>query len=267
MAFGPIMGAQSMAQDPLSRVAAWLTPATPGEVADEALTASPPEDPVIALIAEAKRLDALWFAATNRGDEILDTLPEDIREGRVRISITDGELSSLLWRHAGFTSEAHLHRWVDVHRRLAMVRARHEVETGRISAEDLAAEEAEFNREVGLNQALAQFRAGVDEIKAIREASGCEAHYREAEGLARRAGEIENQIRNTKPVTIAGAIAMLELGLEGGCVNESLINAAIAGLRDMQPEASRISSGVETQAGAGLPMAIGFGEPEEGVAA
>jgi hypothetical protein len=37
-------------------------------LADESLTASPPEDPVIALIAEGKRLDALAIAADDRGD-------------------------------------------------------------------------------------------------------------------------------------------------------------------------------------------------------
>jgi hypothetical protein len=33
---------------------------------------------------------------------------------------------------------------------------------------------------------------------------------------------------------------MLELGLAAGCVEEDLTNAVIAGLRDMQPTASRI---------------------------
>ena len=228
-----------MAQDPLSRVAAWLTPATPGEVADEALTASPPEDPVIALIAEEKRLEALWVAATTRGDEIFSTLPEDIRKGRVQVSFSAETWAALL--DGGFTSEAALHRLVGAVRRLAMVGARIDVEKGRIGAEDLAAEEAEFDREIGLDQALAQFRAGLEEIKAIREASGCEAHYREAEDLGRRASEAENQIRNTKPVTLAGAIALLEW--DPGCCDEPLTNAVIAGLRDLQPEASRISPG------------------------
>jgi hypothetical protein len=54
---------------------------------------------------------------------------------------------------------------VYVHRRLATVFVRVDVERGRIGAEDLAAQEAEFDREIGLDQALAQFRAGVDEIK------------------------------------------------------------------------------------------------------
>jgi hypothetical protein len=217
-----------MAQDPVSAVASWLTPAAPGEVA---------EDPVIALIAEAARLDALSLAATNRGDQIFSTLPEDVRKGRMRVSFS--KLGDVLQRHNGFTSEADLQEWVRVHRNWAMVLVRSDVKKGRISAEDLAAEEAEFDREIGLDQALAQLRAGLEEIKAIREASGCEAHYREAEDLATRAGEVGDQIRSTKPVTLAGAIAMLERENEGGCCDEHLTNTVIAGLRDMQQEKGR----------------------------
>ena len=134
-----------MAQDPVSAVASWLTPAAPGEVA---------EDPVIALIAEAARLDALSLAATNRGDQIFSTLPEDVRKGRMRVSFS--KLGDVLQRHNGFTSEADLQEWVRVHRNWAMVLVRSDVKKGRISAEDLAAEEAEFDREIGLDQALAQ---------------------------------------------------------------------------------------------------------------
>jgi hypothetical protein len=115
-----------------------------------------------------------------------------------------------------------------------------EVKGGRLGDEDLAAEEAEFDLEIGLDQALADFRVGLEEIKAAREASGCEAHYREADDLGRRAAEIGGQIRNTKPVTLAGAIAMLEWGIEGEC----LINAVIGGLRALQEKV------------------VGFGEPE-----
>jgi transposase len=69
-----------MAQDPLSHVASWLTPAA---AADGPLTGG---GPVIALIAEEKRLGALFIAADTRGAEILSALPEDIRKGLVRVS-------------------------------------------------------------------------------------------------------------------------------------------------------------------------------------
>jgi hypothetical protein len=110
-----------MAHDPLSRVASWLTPAT----AETRHLPADDADPVLALIAEAARLDALWYAATNRGDEI------------------------------------------------------------------------------------------------------------EAENLGRRAREVGNQIRNTKPVTLAGAIAMLEWSHNDGCCDERVVNAAITGLREL----------------------------------
>jgi hypothetical protein len=264
-----------MAQDPVSAVASWLTPAIPEvpDAADRPLvpgrelteakqltgcasltsvapTAADDIDPVLALIAEGNRLAALRIAASGRGDEIYDALPEDIREGKVRVSFSDSEVGRLLGRHSGFTSEAHLHRWVRVHREVATVCVRFDVEKGRIGAEALAAEEAEFDRYIGLDQALAQLRAGQAEIKAIREASGYEAHYREAEALDERADVIFNQICDTPPRTLAGAIAMLELASElasgeDSCPIEtkSLINTANAGLRDMQPEAARNSPG------------------------
>jgi hypothetical protein len=213
-------------------------------------------DSIFALIAETAWLDALSLAATNRGNEIFDTLPEDIRKGRVQISFSGGDLGRLLQR-GGFTSEADLHQWVAVHRRFATVLARLEVKRGRLGVEDLAAEEAEFDRQIGLDQALAQFRAGLEEIKAAREASGCEAHYREAEDLGRRAGEVDNQICNTKPVTLTGAIAMLEWGHEGGCCDERLNNAVIAGLREL------VSLREAPANGGAQPEVIGFGEPDE----
>jgi hypothetical protein len=125
-----------MAQDPLSRVASWLTPAS-ADVTDESLITSPPEDPVIALIAEEKRLEVLWTAADGKG------------------------------------------------------------------------------------------------------------HDRQAKVLDEQMGAILNQLRNRniKPITLAGAIAMLEEGHHGGCIDDGLISAAIASLRDMRPEASRISPG------------------------
>jgi hypothetical protein len=189
------------------------------------------DDPVLALIAEAKRLDALYDAAQGRGDEIFNTLPEDIQKGRVRVSFSD----SWFWlsRHSGFTDEAHLDRWVDVYRRIARSGAKARGEDGDAAVGD-------FERAICLDQALAQLRAGLEEIKAAREASGCMAHYRDAEDLAEQAREVGNQISNTKPASLAGAIAMLELGLAAGCVEEDLTNAVIAGLRDMQPTASRI---------------------------
>jgi hypothetical protein len=252
-----------MTQDPFSRVASWITSATPAEAADRSLeTSAGADDPVIPLIAEVARLDALWIAAQTCGDEIFDALPEDIRKGRVKVSFS-GELAGLLANHNGFTNEADLHRWVRVHRDLATVFVRVSIKMGRLSDDkELAAAEAEFDQEIGLEQALAQLRAGLTEIKAIREAAGCEAHYREAEDLGRRGREGRDRIRNTKPVTLAGAIAMLELGHECGYCDERLTNAVIAGLRDMQQASDDGLLAARAEEQEAEPEVIGFGEPE-----
>jgi hypothetical protein len=63
-------------------------------------------------------------------------------------------------------------------------------------------------------------------------ARGCAAHYDEA--IADQVQPILVELRQTTPVTLAGAIAMLELGLSCGGVDEGLTNTALAGLRDMQ---------------------------------
>jgi hypothetical protein len=214
-----------MPTDPLSHVASWLTPATPE------VPVAHDTDPVLALIAEEKRLDALWAAARDRALEILNTLPDDIRKGRVRVSFSDSErgrsLSSLYGGY--FTSEQQLQRCLDPWLRLQRRVAEHHGESPEAAV-------AEYEREIGLDQAFAQLRAGLDAIKAIREASGCEAHYREADDLEPRMRELGHQIDTTKPVTIAGAIAMLERLRDAYCVAHNEINPVIAGLRDIQSE-------------------------------
>jgi hypothetical protein len=250
-----------LAQDPLSRVASWLTSVTDPTAATEedrellealewlgvGREASPKltpqatklvvEDPVLALIAEGNRLAALRLAASGRGDEIFDALPEDIREGRVRVSFSDSELGRCLSgpKHC-FRSEQDLQSYLDIWRRFPRYRAERDGKSPEAAV-------AEFDREIGLDQALVQLRAGLEEIKVAREASGYEAHYREAGPLDERTGVLFNQICATPPRTLAGAIAMLELASEllasgeDSCPIEtkSLIAPVIEGLHDMQP--------------------------------
>jgi hypothetical protein len=192
-----------MAHDPLSHVASWLTPAS----ADATDTV---EDPVIALIAEGNRLAALRIAACGRGDEIFDTLPKDIREGRVRVSFSDSELGQCISGLKNcFRSEIDLQSFLNIWRRWPTARAERDGKSPEAAL-------AEFDREIGLDQALVQLRAGLEEIKAIREASGYEAHYREAEARDERADAIFDQICNTPPRTLAGGIAMLRIGKRVG---------------------------------------------------
>jgi hypothetical protein len=256
--------------DPLSRVAEWLAPSA--DVIDKPPRTSPfdpvaeaqarmvermaqaraqvarerqrrgVDDPVLALIAEEQRLAVLRIAASGRGDEIFDALPEDIRKGRVKVEFSDSELGQCISGIKNcFRSELELQSFLDKYGR-GVWRRRAER-----NGESPEAAVAEFDREVGLDQALAQLRAGLEEIKTIREASGYEAHYREALALDERADVIFNQICETPPRTLDGAIAMLELPAAAHPEDSGLINTVIAGLRDIRPG----------------PDVIGFGEPEE----
>jgi hypothetical protein len=174
--------AQRPAANPVDPLPA-MSPPTPPP-ADDA-------DLVFALIAEGHRLDALVIAAETRGDEILNTLPEDIREGRVRVSFSDSELGRCLSNLSGghFISEEQLQRFLTPWQILQRRWAEREEESPEAAVVD-------FNREIGLDQVLAQLRAGLEEIKAIREASGCEALYREAEDHRERAYDEEPALGN-----------------------------------------------------------------------
>jgi hypothetical protein len=110
-----------MAQDPVSVVASWITPARVGDADELSTTAAPMDDPVIALIAEERRLQGLATAAFARGEEILATLPEDVQKRRARVSFS-GEISNLF--RDSFSSEADLQSHLDKFRRLATVRER-----------------------------------------------------------------------------------------------------------------------------------------------
>jgi hypothetical protein len=236
------MGANSMAQDPVSVVASWIAPARAGDADELSTTAAPMDDPVIALIAEERRLQALATAASTRCDEILATLPENVQKRRARVSF-GGKLSGLLGD--SFSSEAHLQSHVAPLRRLATVREK-------VLGGDLEAAYADFDREIGLDQALDELRAGLEEIKAIREASGCETHYREAEALWDQAVEIGDRIFETKPLTLAGAIAMLEWNrdeeYEPLTTHWQTIDTVTAGLRDLQAKGLAASPASESPA-------------------
>jgi hypothetical protein len=90
-----------MAQDPVSVVASWIAPARAGGADELSTTAAPMDDPVIALIAEERRLQGLATAACTRCDEILATLPEDVQKRRAKVSFS-GEISGLF--RNGFSS-------------------------------------------------------------------------------------------------------------------------------------------------------------------
>jgi hypothetical protein len=104
-----------MAHDPLFHVASWLTSeAIPSKANDDV-------DPLPAMLAERGRLCELARQADKAALDIERGLPEDIRKGRVQVSFSGEQGWCRLLQHSGFASEADLHRWVAVHRRLATV--------------------------------------------------------------------------------------------------------------------------------------------------
>jgi hypothetical protein len=93
-----------------------------------------------------------------------------------------------------------------------------------------------FNASIGLDDVLAQLRAGLAEIDAVLEASGCTALEREIIEIGYQEDAVFIQLRKTKPTTLAGVIAMLELAaadLEYREVEIELVEPALAGLREI----------------------------------
>jgi hypothetical protein len=255
MAFGPIMGAQSMAHDPLSHVASWLTPAS-ADVADRpSPTSAAGDDPALVLIAEMKRLGAAMDAVNERAVASFATLPEDVRNGHVQVSFSRPWAPVL---DRGYINEAHLYRWVATVRRVIVrhyqatemsdssrceegekfwkaylegEEAKRQYFAGAEATAEVAAEVAKFDREIGLDQALTQLRAGLAEMAAVREASGYMAIERESDELDYQADAAFDQLKHTKPTTIAGVIAMLDIGAKE--YGRELIEPTVAGLREI----------------------------------
>jgi hypothetical protein len=122
------------------------------------------DDPVPALIAERSRLYLLADETRTAGNKIEAALPEDVRQRKVRISFSD--FSALC--DGPFKSEKDLlTSLVAVQNLVADLR--------KIRGEDADVAVTEFNRRIGLDQALADLRVGLGKIEAAREASGCEA--------------------------------------------------------------------------------------------
>jgi hypothetical protein len=84
----------------------------------------------------------------------------------VQVSFSDGELgSSLSNLKDRFTSEEHLQSFLNIWRRGEKRRAEVDGENPEVAI-------AEYDREIGLDQALAQLRAGLEEIKAAARPPG-----------------------------------------------------------------------------------------------
>jgi hypothetical protein len=224
-------GSESMAHDPLSHVASWLTPASADVTDKPPPNSAPGDDPALVLIAEMKRLDVAMEEVNEQAVKIFATLPEDVRNGRVRVSFSDSEaglsLSDLAPGGCSFRSEEHMQDFLRPWRRFEMRIAERD-------GKDPEAASADFDREIGFDQALAQLRAGKAEIAAVLEASGYSAAEREGEELANQGDAVFNRLSRTKPTTLAGVIAMLEIPVAAeGEYGRELIEPALAGLREI----------------------------------
>jgi hypothetical protein len=116
----------------------------------------------------------------------------------------------------------------------------------------------------GVDDPVLALIAEAGRLEVLWIAADGKGHDRQAKVLDEQMGAILNQLRNRNitPITLAGAVAMLEEGLRGGCIDDGLINAAIAGLRDMmQPEASPMSAAQNDEPGTAEALAALEFEP------
>jgi hypothetical protein len=157
---------------------------------------------------ELKRFGDLASDAREAGDEILSALPEEVRRRLVMVEIPQA------WVQGGwFADEALLKTNIEFLRR------------------QLGAIPAWFEKNIA-QPALAQFRAGAAKIAETREASGCEALYREADEFQRQAEELEHRICSTPATSLAGVLDQLQLArdlMELDCLDdrEERLNASI----------------------------------------
>ena len=142
-------------------------------------------DPLLAMFEERLRLYDLAAEKGTAGDKILSALPEEIQRKWARVEIPQA------WRKAGwYAGEALLNSNIEI--------LRHR----------LGADPAWFEKNIA-QPALAQLRAGLAKIAETREASGCEALYREADEFARQAEELGHRICSTTATSLEGLLCQL----------------------------------------------------------
>jgi hypothetical protein len=205
--------------DPLSHVASWIAPAA----ANLSITAADVDDPLIALIRERARLYRLAGDLTERADKILAALPDDVRFEIVRVSFLG------LAGDEDFQTEKELSLFFSVLKAAAAGMA--------FSKKlDQAVKDQNKARVNHLKaKALDEFRVGLKRIREVREASGCEALYREAEALEEQADELEDRICDTPAGSFDALLWQLELSRDNAALapraNEDLLDTIIAGVK------------------------------------
>jgi hypothetical protein len=93
----------------------------------------------------------------------------------------------------------------------------------------------EFDRAY-TDDALRQFREGKAKIDAVREASGCEALFREAHALVEQGEDLDLQIERTVATSFAGVLAQLEV-LRENLGDNPLLETIITGIKALLPSA------------------------------
>jgi hypothetical protein len=248
MAFGP-NGSETMAQqDPVSAVASWLAPATPGQGAD----------PVVALLAERERLDHLCSRSQDAIHQLEATLPEVITCGKVPVKLPDGAW----W----FLSEKDLEEWID--RRVKLVEAftvGGEPPDFTPNPSDTPQMQDSLKRIAAMYNAVAssenawperareEFRARKARIAEIREETGLEALYRKAHDLGYQIDDVDDQIWRSQATSFAGLLGQL-----------ALFRSDYGELDDEEGGKNKLDLII---AGVKAALSPGAGEPDEGGAA
>jgi hypothetical protein len=139
-------------------------------------TIPPVDDPLIAMIRERHRLREAAEEIKERADQIKSELPEDVREGKVRIAI----LSS--------AGEDDFHNEESLQDFFSLLKLAAQVFACRKTSKDDNAIDAAMDRSTSQlgrlsATAYAELRAGLERINEAREASGYPTLEREAEEL------------------------------------------------------------------------------------
>lgn len=205
-----------MPNDPLSHVASWITPTASEAVANLSPSSAETNDPLIGLIRERDRLFRLADQVEKRARAIESTLPDDVRQKKVRISLL-GVLEEEF-------SEKELNNFFAIFKLAIEVQRKCDPQGPRVTT----SEEARLDHIT--ERALVEFRAGLAKIHEAREASGCEALYREAEAIEERAYQIHDQVVETPAQSFDGLLWQLEFARDH-LDFEGLTDTLIAGVK------------------------------------
>ncbi len=175
---------------------------------------APASDPILALIAEERRLRDLGCSLQDKATLIARELPDDIRRGpRVVFRSRYGDIvpkpsDRFKATPYHFRTEQDLLEWLDNMSR---------------------AWRPHYFTEARCAELLAEYRADkTARVDPVLEASGYTACNSEGDALIARAGVLYDQIEDVEPITLGGVIAMIELA---DYESDPVLVRAVEGLR------------------------------------